>query len=150
MNRNKSNPYPNPVVASGPSSAPPAVISTAKPLEFNDFDNPLEFNDFDFSPDFELIPQKEYRQTFHEFPDPLLWNNTIDGIRLQANSYDASTQIHVFQDFDLVVTDAATQYAQTKTTFICVYITNLLYSDLSRKIVTSCSYCSLQLFKGNN
>ena len=96
----------------------------------------LDYNNID-DYGFDCSPQ-EPQQSFFGFPYPLLWNNSIDGIRFQANSYKASTQIHVFQDFDLV-TEAATHYAEPKPTYVCIYITNLIYTDLSRKVVTSCS-----------
>lgn len=132
---NQSNCPFNVVVASGPSSALPLVgtpstNTAAEPLEYNDFDN---FN-FDYS----AQEREEPQQSFFGFPDPLLWNNIIEGVRFQANNFKASTQIHVFQDFDLV-TEAGCAFAQPKPTYVCVYITNLMYSDLSRKVVTSCS-----------
>ena len=130
----------NAVVASSSASAPPvsnaSSYTAAEQLDYNNIDD----YGFDCSPQ---EPQ-EPLQSFYGFPDPLLWNNSIDGVSFQANSYKASTQIHVFQDFELVTeaasqTQAESQYAKPKPTYVCIYITNLIYTDLSRKVVTSCS-----------
>jgi hypothetical protein len=97
-------------------------------------DTDLPFNDSDYDPNphtYTIISENisgEISGNFVGFPDPLLWINAIDCVRFQGNSFRASSQIHVIQDFEIITINGH-ENAKIINNFVCVYLINLQYSN---------------------
>lgn len=83
-------------------------------------------------PDFEPI--------FFDFPFSWVWNNYISGVRFNANALQATHQIHILQDFD-IVSENGSQNIEYQTSFVCVMVRVMQYKNLDRRIIAICSAC---------
>ena len=77
---------------------------------------------------------------FTGFPFDWIWNNTIIGIRFQANSTTSAQQIWILQDFGLEDLGES-QVIMYKKSYAAVFLNNLKYSNGSRYAVMVCSAC---------
>lgn len=132
------------------SNKPSANATLVVPLNC---DTDLPFNDLDYDPNPHTYPIFSKKISgdssgefsgysgnsgnFVGFPDPLLWINAIDCVRFQGNSFKASSQIHVMQDFEIITINGH-ENAKMNSNFVCVYLINLQYSN-EKKIVSICS-----------
>lgn len=79
-------------------------------------------------------------KNFTGFPFDWIWNNTIIGIRFQANSTTSSQQIWILQDFGLEDLGES-QVIMYKKSYAAVFFNNFKFSNGSRYAVMVCSTC---------
>jgi hypothetical protein len=79
-------------------------------------------------------------KNFTGFPFDWIWNNTIIGIRFQANSTTSAQQIWILQDFGLEDLGES-QVIMYKKSYAAVFFNNFKYSNGSRYAVMVCSAC---------